>query len=784
MQKQHFIRYYALGLTGILLLTASAANDKTNDKTDGRKWTETEKDSVRTVTQPGGATLGYSAASGVKLLTVDGYAFKDLNRNGRLDAYEDWRLTPEERAADLAAQLTVDEIAGLMLYSNHQSVPGSGEGFGAATYNDKKYEESGAQPYDLSDAQRKFLRDDNVRHILVTKLQSPDVAARWNNNVQAFTEGRGHGIPVNTSSDPRHGTAADAEYNYGSGGQISLWPGSLGLAATFTPEIVRKFGHIAACEYRALGITTALSPQIDLATEPRWSRVNGTFGEDPHLSADMARACIDGFQTSSGNQEISNGWGYESVNAMVKHWPGGGCGEGGRDAHYAYGKYAVYPGNNLSEQERPFVEGAFRLDGKTGKAAAVMPYYTISWGQNPGGEEIANSYSRYLISDQLRDRYGYDGVVCTDWGITADETGVETFAGKPWGAEQLSVARRHYRILMAGVDQFGGNNDKAPVLEAYRMGVEEWGEKKMRERFEASARRLLLNMFRTGLFENPYLDPAVSQAVVGNPDFMKAGYEAQLKSVVMLKNKDRVLPVARRKKVYIPERYIPSVTDFFGNRTEARTEIPVSRELAGKYYTVVDTPEEADFALVFIESPHSGPGYDKSDRDRGGNGYLPVSLQYNDYTATAARDTSLAGGDPYEPSVNRSYKGKTVQTTNKTDLQLVLETRQRMNDKPVIVCLALDNPTVMSEFEPSTDAILVHFGVQQQAILDLVSGTAEPSALLPLQMPADMATVEQQAEDVPRDMRCYTDSEGHTYDFAFGMNWQGVIHDERVTLYK
>lgn len=212
-----------------------------------------------------------------------------------LDPYEDWRLTPEERAVDLAGQLSTEEIAGLMLYSAHQSIPGASKGFGASTYNGKSFDESGAQPSDLSDAQRKFLTEDNVRHVLVTRVQSPEVAARWNNNVQALVEGIGHGIPANNSSDPRHGTAADTEYNFGSGGQISLWPGSLGLAATFRPEMMRRFGEIASAEYRALGIATALSPQVDMATEPRWSRVSGTFGEDPDLVTDMSRAYVDGF---------------------------------------------------------------------------------------------------------------------------------------------------------------------------------------------------------------------------------------------------------------------------------------------------------------------------------------------------------------------------------------------------------------------------------------------------------------------------------------------------------
>lgn len=776
MKKLPLHTLFTRGLLGIGLISSAACTQT--------RWSETEKDTIRIVTQQGGATLGYSATSGVSLLTVDGFAFKDLNRNGRLDPYEDWRLTPEERATDLASRLSVEEIAGLMLYSAHQSIPGASSGFGKSTYGGKPFDESGAAPSDLSDAQRKFLTEDYVRHILVTKVQSPEVAARWNNQVQALVEGLGHGIPANNSSDPRHGTQADTEYNYGSGGQISLWPGSLGLAATFTPDVVKRFGHIAACEYRALGLTTALSPQVDIASEPRWSRVSGTFGEDPALSADMARAYVDGFQTSTGEKEIRDGWGYESVNAMVKHWPGGGPGESGRDAHYGYGKYAVYPGNNLEQQKIPFTEGAFLLDGPTGKASAVMPYYTISKGQNPDGEDIANSYSAYIISDLLRGQHAYDGVVCTDWGITGDETGVETFAGKPWGAETLSVAERHYRILMAGVDQFGGNNDKGPVLEAYRMGVEQMGEAAMRERFETSAVRLLLNIFRTGLFENPYLDPAESARIVGNPEFMKEAYETQLQSVVLLKNRGKVLPVETGKKVYIPKRYYPAVKNFFGTVSDPYWDDPVKRAQVESYFTPTDRPEEADFALVFMTSPNSGAGYDKADRQKGGNGYLPISLQYEDYTAHAARKPSLAGGDPFEPFTDRSYKGKKAQTYNRADMLCVKETKAKMKNKPVIVSLTLNNPTVMAEFEPYADAILVNFGVQNQAILDLVSGKAQPSALLPLQMPADMTTVETQAEDVPRDMRCHTDTEGHTYDFAFGMNWEGVINDARVAKYK
>ena len=749
----------------------------------GQKWTETQtEEGFSVITQRKGQTLGYTPGSGVNIITDKGYAFKDLNRNGSLDVYEDWRLPAEVRAQDLAEQLTIEEIAGLMLYSSHQSVPSGGGMFGGATYNGKPYAQSGADAADLSDAQKKFLKEDNLRAVLVTTVESPEVAARWNNNMQAFVEGLGHGVPSNTSSDPRHETTATAEYNYGAGGTISHWPTTLGLAATFDPALVEEFGQIASVEYRALGIATALSPQIDLATEPRWSRFSGTFGESPELDTDMARAYVDGFQTSTGKDEIDGGWGYNSVNAMVKHWPSGGPEEAGRDAHYNYGKYAVYPGGAFEIHLKPFTEGAFKLKGGTKMASAVMPYYTISTGIDPSGKNVGNSFSNYIINELLRGKYGYDGVVCTDWNITYDNARIDTFDGKCWGVEELTVAQRHYECLKAGIDQFGGNNDKGPVLEAYQMWVDEFGKESADKRFRESAARLVMNSFRTGLFENPYLDPAETAATVGKPEFMQKGYEAQLKSVAMVKNSNNVLPAEGKLKVYVAKRHIPSTVNFFGVRTEEIWEDPISTDLLEKYFEPVATPEEADFAIVMINGPTSGTGYDANDVKNGGNGYVPISLQYNDYTADHARAVSLAGGDRLEKSANRTYKGKSVKTANKGDLQRVIDTKKAMGDKPVVTVVNTGRPLV-PEFEPYSDAILVSFGCQNQAILELISGKVEPSALLPMQLPADMKTVEEQFEDVPYDMDCYVDADGNAYDFAFGLNWSGRISDERTAKY-
>ncbi len=722
---------------------------------------------IKYIKQENGPTIGYSTDSKVNILEVDGLKFKDLNNNGVLDPYEDYRLPYEERAKDLAARLSKEEIGGLMLYSAHQAVSSADDVFSMmfqGHYDGKKFSESDAVISDLSDEQKNFLINDYVRHVLVTTVDSPEVAATWSNNLQSFTEGIGHGIPVNISTDPRHAPIPFTEFNAGAGGDISKWPEPLGLAATFDPEVAREFGEVGAREYRAMGMTTALSPQIDLATDPRWMRFSGTFGEDTKLSTDMGKAYIDGFQTTN------NGWGSESVNAMVKHWPGGGSGEAGRDAHYEIGKYAVYPGDNFDEHLIPFTEGAFKLDGGTNKAAAVMPYYTISYEQDPvNGENVGNSYSHYIINDLLREKYGYEGVVCTDWMITQDNEKVDSFVtGKNWGVDHLSVGERHYKVLKAGVDQFGGNNELAPVLEAYEMGVKEFGEEAMKARFNRSAERLLMNIFNTGLFENPYLETEGINDVVGGAEAMEKGYEAQLKSIVMLKNKDNTLPL-NKTKVYIPERIIGESQDWFGNKVPAHNKFPTSKEIVDKFYDLVDNPEDAEAAIIFIDSPQTF-GYTNEE------GYLPLSLQYRPYTAEYAREKSIAG--------DRSYKGKTNYTSNEKDLDIILETREKMPNKPIVVVLTSVNPTVVEEFEPYVDAILVQFNVQHQSVLDIIKGNYNPSGLLPFQMPKNMEVVEKQMEDVAHDMEVYVDSENNAYDFAYGLNFSGVIEDERTAKYK
>lgn len=749
-----------------------------------KKWEKQEREEYTLIVNTGGKNLGLAADSKVNILTVDGYAFKDFLGSGELVPYEDWRLSYEERAKDLADRISIEDIAGLMLYSAHQIIPAKGPMaavFGGS-YDGKSFDESNAVPWELTDQQKEFIIKDRVRHVLIMGLESTETAVRWNNRLQALAESAGFGIPANNSSDPRHGAGSTAEYMGVTGEPISKWANGIGLSASFDPAIVKEFGEIASAEYRALGITTALSPQIDLATEPRWMRFADTFGEHTQMTIDMTKAYCDGFQTT---KDSSDGWGEDSVNTMVKHFPGGGMGEAGRDAHYAYGKYAVYPGNNFKEHLKPFTEGAFSLDGKTKKASAVMPYYTVSYGiDQKYGENVGNSYNKYLIQDLLREELGYDGVVCTDWGITHDigET-EETFAGKCWGVENLTEAERHFKALEAGVDQFGGNNNVEPVMEAYQMCCDQYGKAAADARFRRSAYRLLLNIFRTGLFENPYLDLEESRQTVGCSAFREKGYQSQLKSVTMLKNKNHVLPLKEGIKVYIPDRFIRSYMNFMSMPTGDQTVIPPGKKTAAEYFEVVHTPGEADAALCFIESPIS-VGYDPEDRKRGGNGYVPITLQYRPYQADSARTPSLAGGDPLEDFTDRSYRGKCNTAANEADLDLVIRTREAMGEKPVITVITLKNPMVMAELEPYTDVILAEYGVNPQAVLDVITGRFVPEGLLPIQIPVDMQTVETQREDVAFDMECYEDSEGHLYDFGFGMNFEGIIVDDRTRRYQ
>lgn len=744
---------------------------------------ETTEDGWSRVTNDGGSELGVMDTA--KLIQVGGYAFKDLNGNGKLDLWEDWRQPMEDRAAAIAEELSFEDISGLMLFSAHQF-----------SVEDK-----------LSDSQIEFL-DAGVRAVLSAATTTiPRIQAAWNNDVQAYVEGIGHGIPVNISTDPRQG-----------GTDVSKWPGNLALAATFDPDVAFEQGKQLSKEFRAMGITTLLGPQMDLATDPRWSRDLDTYGEDPALSRDLTAVNVSGYQSSFADDGTDLGWGPESVTTMIKHWPGDGMGESGRESHGDSGKYAVYPGGNFQAHLIPFVDGGMNLTrSSTGCATSMMSSYSIAYSEDEEyGELVGSAFSEYKL--QLLRSYGFDGTICSDWGVVGDmPLGENNFVSAAWGVEDLTQGERCYKALMAGIDQFGGLNDPGPVQDAYRIGVEEQGEEAIMARFRESARRLLKNYFYVGLFDNPYVDSRVAAQVVGSDEAVAAGLDAQLKGIVMLKNEGLVAQSASDEKptVYIPLTYTPS-SEGLNGFTAATAELPIAQAALEEYFTVVtDTiaetltgevdeegnptiaPEDVirasgeqlagcDFSLAVIEGPTYGWGFGGIGIDPETGEYLPLSMQYGEYVADGehVREESLSGDTLADGSKeNRSYFGRANTAAVSSQLDLVHLAENIGDPQKVVVAINASNPLVLSEIEPDVGTLLVGFNVDNKAFLDIVAGKFEPCGLLPMQFPASMDAVEAQLEDVPRDMECYVDAAGNEYDFAFGLNWSGVISDERVSTY-
>ncbi len=831
------------------------------------------EDNFYLITNPNsGSTLSVRNQE-IILSVTDGdytYAFKDLNGNGALDLYEDWRLSPEERAANLVSLLTaespINKVAPLMLASGHQSgVSGT-----------------------LSTAMQNMLND-GVRHILnADGSSSTERQAQWTNAMQAYAEARTDmlGIPVNVFSDPRSNAGATDGFYDGSTSTVSKWPGSLGFGATFDPSLTELFGSVASIEYRALGINTALSPQIDLATEPRWNRVSGTYGESPALTADIAAAYTKGFQSTYVGDDLV--WGTESVAAMLKHFPGDGPGEGGRESHAHPGMYSVYPGDNFAAQLIPF-QSALDPDNlsTTLYASAVMPSYSIGVDKNGdpiGGDpiQLGSAVSPYRIKEVLYGDMKFDGYVCTDWGIagtinTATEASHQLSygdiylndagGGTAWGTGSFPAGERVWAGLSVGTDMYGMLTNPNAVKAAYWVAVngakygagrsttdlslydnlpmvkDGLGLEGANARFADSARRILLSGFRLGLFEDPYINVAEARGIVGSADFNALGYDVQLKSIVMLKNKDNVISASESKKtVYIPLSGSGNSIASTVNVTAAERQFNVvTDEIVGEgaARTIVRRTDftGVDFAFLKMTNPANsgnnfvGTGWDASlrnipgDVSMGGffgaimnpyrpaaqihNGFMPRTLQYGPYYADPAfvRQEPL-GLDPSEEARwqasktlpnfpqeyldleeelgfnynSRYYGGKTIQATN-GEAQLALVDVVAATGLPVVAAIAIDNPMIFNEFESRVDGIVVGFGVSDNAIVDIVAGKVEPSGLLPFQMPKNMETVERQFEDVPFDMECHVDSEGNVYDFAYGLNWSGVINDWRTEKY-
>ena len=608
-------------------------------------------------------------SNSVPVLTIAGRRFRDLNRNGTLDPYEDWRLSPDARAADLVAQMTLAEKAGAAV---HGTAPIAGGPMASAPAYD-------------SVAAAAMILGHNVNSLITRMAVAPGALAAQSNLLQRVAERSRLGIPLTISSDPRSHYHAVAGASVSASG-FSQWPEPLGFGALDDPSLVKRFASIIRAEYRAAGITMALSPQADLATEPRWSRISGTFGESPERVGALVKAYVQGLQGSATHLT------RDGVATVVKHWVGYGASENGFDGHNYYGRFARFPGGHFADHVTPFL-GAF-ASGVVG----VMPTYAILEGLSIDGkptEPVGAGFNRQLLTEQLRGRYHFRGMVLSDWGITRDcnescRTGVPRQQPQQiamsWGVESLTVVQRFAKGMNAGIDQFGGVNEGTPFEAAVTSGLI------TQARLDDAVRRIMAVKFELGLFENPYVDTARAARMGAATASQREASFAQARSLVVLTNARgrRMLPGAGAK-VFL------SGVD--------------SAVATARGYRVVGNASDADVAVIRLRAPYQTlhPGF------------FFGSFQHEGDLDFKAADSSLA---------------RVTATAAKV---------------PTIVVVYLDRPAILTPLVPLAKTLIAEFGVGDGALFDALTGKVTPVGRLPFELPRSMEAVKQQHPDVPHD---------------------------------
>ena len=623
-------------------------------------------------------TLGHR---NIEILKIDNLEFKDLNKNHQLDKYEDWRLPVNERINDLISKMTIEEKIGFMIISTTRMA-----GDYSFQPNAPKAEiTSGFNEEDLIQTINMFTRKPlpnpsmsaagttkavltyNLRHFILRANTNAKTMAEWSNNLQALSESSRLGIPSIVASNPRNHVTLDNSIGLSVGATtFSKWPGELGLAAMRDLKLTRQFAEIAAQEWSAVGLRKGYMYMADLSTEPRWQRIEGTFGESADLAADMIREIIRGFQ--------GNKLGIHSVAMTTKHFPGGGPQVEGQDPHFEWGKDQHYPGGMFKYHLKPFKAA---IEAGT---SAIMPYYAKPIGTKY--EEVGFSYNKAIINDLLRVKMGFKGIINSDTG---------PIDMMPWGVEKLSILERYQKAILCGVDLFSGSADPALLIETVKKGLI------TEERINESVVRLLKEKFDLGLFENPYVDPEAADKLVGNSEFQKKADLALRESIVLLRNDAKVLPLKKGTKVYFETCY-----------DNGRTKTPntVIQPSPNKWnMEFVQTKEEADVILLWL-IPNGGSLFSST-------------------------------GSPIELGLSK----------NKVDVTRVNEIK---SNKPTIIAINYTNPWVIDEIDNGNlKTVLATFGTTPEAVLDVVSGTFNPTGKMPFTTPVSAKAVLENQSDVP-----------------------------------
>lgn len=647
-------------------------------------------------------------ARAVDLLHQNQAHFKDLNKNKRLDIYEDWRQPLDKRIADLLSQMTLEEKVGMLLIN---------------TLNAGEKGEMTEGAVDLIENQKmtRFVFRNIVKNNPVstgpgngfagTQI-SPYEAAQFMNAVQELSESTRLGIPALFKSNSRNHMEIDARAGINEeSGSFSAWPKESGLAATRDMELIADFAKIMAEEWRAIGLRGMYGYMADLSTEPRWYRVHETFTEDSELASEIISVLIKNLQGEQLNSK--------SIALTIKHFPGGGPQEGGGDPHYDFGKNQVYPAGKFDYHLAPF-----RTAVDAG-ASSIMAYYGIPVGQSYLPNNVGMAFSKGILTDLLRDKLGFKGYVNSDTGIIGD---------RAWGLEDKTVEEQLLIALEAGTDILSGFSNNQQLVALVESG------KLSESRVNLSASRLLREQFELGLFENPYVDPNRAAYIVGNASFQKKADLAQRKSIVLLQNKS-VLPLEQpigkdTLKIFAMGMNV----DLFKERAWANYKVISGEYDKSKGEKLPVISKEIDYAIIRVQITNIGG----SDRRFGGA--LPEELNF----------LSLS-----EMAKSKSWKISPALE----DIQAVMET---LGANKTILSIDFRQPYVLDQASGVLNAggLLATFGVNDAALMDIVMGKFNPTGKLPYALAKTSAAVVSQDPDAPG----YPEKDT-LFPFGFGLNY-------------
>ena len=612
------------------------------------------------------------------IIEADGLKFKDLNGNGVLDAYEDWRLDAQTRTDDLLSQMTIREKIAQMQHP---------------TFTPK---DNGSYPSYL----KKWMETENIGMVLVREFNVADsaaTAAETMNQVQKWCEASRLGVPVVVSMDSVHGAS------YVNGATVTGH--NLSLAAARDEELVTRLAKIQRDELMAMGVRMTLSPEADIASEPRWGRVMETFGEDPDLVTQMTAAQIVAYQ--NGSDGLNEG----SIIACIKHFPGAGPQMEGLDQ-----APIVSDAESLQVHLKPYYAA---LEVNVG---SVMPYYSIPLEL----DTTAALGSKATLQDLLRNEMGFDGIIQTDWGMI---WGIQQSTAM-WGEECSEEEAILIGVMEAQVDGIGGES-----IRLIDQMEELCGAGKITEEVvTAAASRVLRAKFQLGIFENPYVDVEYAREFVGCEENQAVNLEAARKAVTLLKN-DGILPLSPAgKKILVAGLRAGDMDSLCGGWTSSQEGITLAQALADL---------AAEGAQII---------YEAEDVER-----ISQIAAECDVAIVAVGEVSYQHNPPW------GYDTLEITASQQAVLEAVKAT-----GTPIITVVIGGRPYILSWCEENTSAILMAYYPGQQggiALAETIYGQNNPTGKLPIALPRDMESVQNQASDLSFDL------ENPLYAYGFGLSY-------------